>query len=288
MSPLTVGLPPSPVMSCHVTPRRRSTCPLPPAPTPGPTAGKIRSELSPLTLSHSFSLFPLTLTTLRQPLYHDAMPLIFNATVINGMGVTGSLAGPPVFKPLDEGGKHLHLSFEWSEELWPWSVYSHLNIPSHLVMSCASSRLPSSPAMSLLLIHVRSGYLALFIRVLPSGSRFAGVASGEVTFTVTSPPLPSSSPLQGQGKDKGKGVWLESEVKVQVRVSIVPTPERKKRVLWDNFHSIRYLSCHSLHLHDTLTHDPSSSHLSCHQVPPWLCAQRQPRYQIRCTRLAWG
>jgi hypothetical protein len=50
-----------------------------------------------------------------QPLYATSLPLIFNATVLNGMGVTGRFAGPPVYKAQNEGGSHLHIQFEHSE-----------------------------------------------------------------------------------------------------------------------------------------------------------------------------
>lgn len=169
----------------------------------------LKASLIPAEIDLSAGACPYAWPYCRQPVYHDAMPLVFNATIINGMGVTGRLTGPPLFKPTDEGGKHLHLSFEWSEDLWPWS-----------------------------------GYLALFIRVLPSGSGYSGVATGEISFTVVSPPLPSSSSL-GPGGGTGGGTggggsWIESKVVAKVKVSVIPTPERRRRILWDNFHSIRY------------------------------------------------
>ena len=33
-----------------------------------------------------------------------------------------------------------------------------------------------------------SGHMSMYIRVLPSGAAFQGIASGEVSFTVISPP----------------------------------------------------------------------------------------------------
>ena len=41
--------------------------------------------------------------------------MVFNATVLNGMGVTGRLQGPPSYKALDNAGKHIQLNFEHSE-----------------------------------------------------------------------------------------------------------------------------------------------------------------------------
>ncbi len=60
--------------------------------------------------------------------------------------------------PQDAGGRLLHVSFEWSDVLWPWS-----------------------------------GYLALYIRVRPEGAAFEGPASGTVQLAVVSPPGPGES-----------------------------------------------------------------------------------------------
>jgi len=129
----------------------------------------------------------------RQAMYAGAMPVIINATILNAMGVAGNLEGPPVFTASDVGGKLLHIQFEWSETLWPWS-----------------------------------GYLALYLRVRPHGATFTGTASGNVEFTVVSPPAP------------GETQPRKSTVVLPVRVRIQPPPPRQKRILWDQFHSIKY------------------------------------------------
>ncbi len=59
----------------------------------------------------------------KQPLYAYALPLAFNATLLNGMGVSGRVVEGPVFEPADEGGRLLQLTFEHSTLLWPWSGY---------------------------------------------------------------------------------------------------------------------------------------------------------------------
>lgn len=94
----------------------------------------------------------------RQPLYATAMPLMFNATILNGLGLTGRLEGAPAWTPADDGGRLLDVRFEYSEQLWPWS-----------------------------------GYLALFIRVRDEGAAFQGSGGGEVAFTVVSPPAPGEA-----------------------------------------------------------------------------------------------
>jgi membrane-bound transcription factor site-1 protease len=59
----------------------------------------------------------------KQPLYAHALPVVLNATVVNGMANTGYFEGPPVYEGLDEGGKMLHVTFKYSDVLWPWSGY---------------------------------------------------------------------------------------------------------------------------------------------------------------------
>lgn len=115
----------------------------------------------------------------RQPLYATAMPVVFNATILNGLGLVGALEGPPTWAPADAGGQLLDVRFEHSEQLWPWS-----------------------------------GFLALYLRVKDEGAAFSGTASGEVTFTVVSPPGP------------GEAAPRKSTVRVPLTAAIVPTPPR--------------------------------------------------------------
>lgn len=83
------------------------------------------------------------------------MPIIFNATLLNGQGVVGWLEGDPVWRPTDSGGELLHITFEWSQQLWPWS-----------------------------------GNLALYLRVRAAGAEYSGLANGVVELAVVSPPAP--------------------------------------------------------------------------------------------------
>ena len=84
-----------------------------------------------------------------------------------------------MFTPTDNGGKHLDVRFEHSDLLWPWS-----------------------------------GFLALYIYVRPSGSTFNGTASGEVSFTIVSPPMP------------GELSERLSLVTLPITVAVIPTPPR--------------------------------------------------------------
>lgn len=57
----------------------------------------------------------------RQPIYASAMPLVFNATIVNGMGVTGKIEGGVQYVGDNGLGRLLQLTFEHSDVLWPWS-----------------------------------------------------------------------------------------------------------------------------------------------------------------------
>jgi membrane-bound transcription factor site-1 protease len=68
--------------------------------------------------------------------------VMINMTVLNGMSVTGEFEAPPVFHADAGAGQHLHIEFAHSLQLWPWS-----------------------------------GYLVLYMSVLPSGQAVRGQAS---------------------------------------------------------------------------------------------------------------
>jgi len=139
----------------------------------------------------------------RQPLYANAMPIVFNTTVLNGMGLTGEFSGKPTFTPTNPGGQLLDVQFEYPDVLWPWS-----------------------------------GYLALYIRVKPEGVSFNGTASGVVKFEITSPP-----PARKVGHPIPSSMYNDKQssiVELPITAHIIPTPPREKRVLWDQLHSLRY------------------------------------------------
>ncbi|CAM6083630.1 unnamed protein product [Calypogeia fissa] len=129
----------------------------------------------------------------RQPLYHGAMPVIFNATILNGMGVVGYIESHPTWMPAGAVGHLLDIQFTYSDVIWPWT-----------------------------------GYLGLHFRIKPEGSKFSGTLEGNISFTIISP--------AGRGEDKPRR-W---DCVLPVKVAVIPTPLREKRILWDQFHSIRY------------------------------------------------
>lgn len=129
----------------------------------------------------------------RQPLYAGAMPVIFNATILNGMGAIGYVSESPTWHPVNEEGNLLSIRFTYSEVIWPWT-----------------------------------GYLALHMQIKEEGAQFLGVIEGNVTVKVYSPPA------QGE-----KTVRTSTSV-LRLRLKVVPTPARSRRILWDQFHNIKY------------------------------------------------
>ena len=91
----------------------------------------------------------------------------------------GSFEAEPLYVAKDDGGKLLDVRFEHSDLLWPWS-----------------------------------GFLALYIYVRAEGVGYEGTASGEISFTIVSPPMP------GETEER------KSTVKLPISVGVIPTPTR--------------------------------------------------------------
>lgn len=129
-----------------------------------------------------------------QPLYYTGMPTIVNVTILNGMGVTGKIVGKPEWQPyIPQNGGHLEVAFSFSTSLWPWS-----------------------------------GYLAVSISVKDTADTWSGIAQGQITLTVESPPENDESDPR------------RTELKLPIKVKIIPTPPKRKRILWDQYHNLRY------------------------------------------------
>ncbi|KAK3548464.1 hypothetical protein QTP70_013154 [Hemibagrus guttatus] len=75
-----------------------------------------------------------------------------------------------------------------------------------------------------------AGYLAVSISVAKKAASWEGIAQGHVMLTVASP----------AENDSAVGGEITSTVKLPVKVKIVATPPRSKRVLWDQYHNLRY------------------------------------------------
>ncbi|XP_044734219.1 membrane-bound transcription factor site-1 protease isoform X2 [Chrysoperla carnea] len=78
------------------------------------------------------------------------------------------------------------------------------------------------------LIWPWSGWLAISIGVTKEAMSWEGLASGSVSLTVESP--------AGEGETEPR----QSVVEITIRVKIIPTPPRHKRILWDQYHNLRY------------------------------------------------
>ncbi|KAJ0183797.1 hypothetical protein K1T71_000220 [Dendrolimus kikuchii] len=127
-----------------------------------------------------------------QPLYFSAQPTIANVTVINGLGVSGSITQVTWHPHLPHGGL-LSVSADYSQILWPWS-----------------------------------GWIALSFTVLENGAEYDGVVEGHVNVTIES------------HDDNGERVIHNATLTLPIRARIIPVPVRARRLLWDQFHSLRY------------------------------------------------
>lgn len=127
-----------------------------------------------------------------QPLYVGALPLTLNATLLNGMGVTGEFVGPIRWLP-GVNGEHVRIAFERPAVLWPWS-----------------------------------GWLALRIAATTQPSDGEWLVEGVVEARVRSPP------------GRGEREFREQTLRLPVRLRVIRTPPRSRRLLWDQFHNVRY------------------------------------------------
>ena len=90
----------------------------------------------------------------RRSVYKTGMPLVFNYTVLNGMGRNGVIHGEPRFVPKDASmARVLDVDFTFSDVLWPWT-----------------------------------GFLGVYVSVSESSS-FTGIVEGTIEATVVSPPV---------------------------------------------------------------------------------------------------
>lgn len=73
-----------------------------------------------------------------------------------------------------------------------------------------------------------SGWLAVSLSVTAEGAAYEGLAHGHVTVVIESP--------AGVGETEPR----QSTVTLPIRIKIIPTPPRHKRILWDQYHNLRY------------------------------------------------
>ncbi|XP_071742321.1 subtilisin-like protease SBT6.1 [Rutidosis leptorrhynchoides] len=152
---------------------------------------KPRASIFPSVLDYTDC--PYSWPFCKQPLYADAMPVLFNTTVLNGMGVIGYVESRPVWHPSNEESNLLSIHFTYSDVIWPWT-----------------------------------GYLALHMQIKEEGAQFEGEIEGNVTVKIYSPP------------GLGEKSFRHSTCVLQLKLKVIPTPPRSMRILWDQFHSIKY------------------------------------------------
>ena len=88
----------------------------------------------------------------RQPLYAGAMPVVFNVTILNGMGVVGYVEKNPTWNPSDIAGNLLDIRFTFSDTIWPWT-----------------------------------GFLGLHMEIRDEGVNFSGIIEGDISLSIVSP-----------------------------------------------------------------------------------------------------
>lgn len=152
---------------------------------------KPRASIFPSVLDYTDC--PYSWPFCQQPLYADAMPVLFNTTILNGMGVIGYVESQPVWHPANEESNLLSIHFTYSDVIWPWT-----------------------------------GFLALHMQIKEEGAQFAGEIEGNVTVKIYSPPA------------LGEKSFRHSTCVLHLKLKVIPTPPRSMRILWDQFHSIKY------------------------------------------------
>ncbi|XP_043255245.1 membrane-bound transcription factor site-1 protease isoform X3 [Colletes gigas] len=73
-----------------------------------------------------------------------------------------------------------------------------------------------------------SGWLAVAITVPSSARDWQGIAQGYIAVTIESPP--------SDGEEKPR----QSKIELPLKAKVIPTPPRHKRILWDQYHNLRY------------------------------------------------
>lgn len=73
-----------------------------------------------------------------------------------------------------------------------------------------------------------SGWMAVSIAAARTAANWEGIAQGHIALTIESPP------------EDGETEPRQSSVKLAIKAKIIPTPPRHKRILWDQYHNLRY------------------------------------------------
>ena len=177
-----------------------------------------------------------------QPLYYSGMPIIFNLTVLNSMGVVGNITA--VRWNVDEEveddiavGKEVENAKKQEYNRGHDHKHASSNGEGEEEGEEEGEKGEKEEKEERLLVRMThsavlwpySGHLSLFLTVAKGSQHWSGIVTGTVTVTVRSEGDPyNGCPMQ------------EKETTVKLKVRIGPTPKRKQRILWDTFHNIRY------------------------------------------------
>ena len=143
------------------------------------------------------------------------------------------------------------LSFTYSSVLWPWSGYLAVSLSvtkeamaysgdakGHVLITVSSQSVSEAEELG---TNIRSSTLVYAVECayhlynVTLGSR---VSCKNVYWR---PFVCSVSPA-ASAQETTDGEDQISTIKLPVRVVIAPTPPRSKRILWDQFHNLRYPS----------------------------------------------
>ncbi|XP_050684015.1 membrane-bound transcription factor site-1 protease isoform X2 [Leptidea sinapis] len=100
------------------------------------------------------------------------------------------------------------------------SVTWHPHLPNGLILSVSATHID--------VIWPYSGWMALSFSVQETGADFDGVVEGHVNITV------ESFDESFQQKTRNTSLMLP------IRARVIPVPVRSRRLIWDQFHSLRY------------------------------------------------
>ena len=185
-----------------------------------------------------------------------------------GCHAAGSFEAEPLFTPTDDGGKFLDVRFEHSDQLWPWSGFLALYIyvrpegsafngtaAGEVSFTVVSPPMPGEAEDRNSLVK-----LPITVAVIPTPPRRAvtpdfhpfllrGHQSMWISWLrahhVAPPPTALSAPAAALGSgSSSRGVRRRLACALPVTHLPASTPWaagcRERRVLWDQFHSLRY------------------------------------------------
>ncbi|EOD06964.1 hypothetical protein EMIHUDRAFT_106641 [Emiliania huxleyi CCMP1516] len=135
------------------------------------------------------------------PLYATMQPLFVNLTLLNSRSATAAFAAPPLWRPR-AGGHALHVSFAYDD---------HRGLSAH------------------------RGFLGVRLSVSSSASGWAGEVEGELVITLVDTALAANGSAAA-----ARPAGSPHSVVVPLRATVVPTPPRRKRLLFDTLHSSAY------------------------------------------------